>query len=190
MARPVLSRPHRPLRDAALLLALGAAAALLPASAGAVPVVFEFPIDVAQEVPTPDLTGVEPLPSGSGRVELETDTNEIAWTIDYQDLSGPIVSPGAHLHGPAEPGVPTGIQVFLADGDPPLPASGELTGSATLTDEQEAQLLDGLWYVNLHTAMNPAGEIRGQVVPEPATGLLLGGGLAALAARRRARRGV
>ncbi len=36
-------------------------------------------------------------------------------------------------------------------------------GSATLTDEQAADLMAGKYYVNVHTAANPGGEIRGQV---------------------------
>ena len=36
-------------------------------------------------------------------------------------------------------------------------------GSATLTDAQAADLMSGRLYVNVHTAANPAGEIRGQV---------------------------
>ena len=38
-------------------------------------------------------------------------------------------------------------------------------GSAILTPEQEGLLRAGLWYLNIHTAANPAGEIRGQVLP-------------------------
>jgi hypothetical protein len=36
-------------------------------------------------------------------------------------------------------------------------------GSATLTDAQAADLLAGRYYINIHTAATPAGEIRGQV---------------------------
>ncbi|MEP7029817.1 MAG: CHRD domain-containing protein, partial [Pseudolabrys sp.] len=34
---------------------------------------------------------------------------------------------------------------------------------ATLTDAQEADMMAGKWYVNVHTANNKGGEIRGQL---------------------------
>jgi hypothetical protein len=39
-------------------------------------------------------------------------------------------------------------------------------GRAVLTAAQAADLLAGKWYVNLHTAANPGGELRGQVIAE------------------------
>ena len=47
----------------------------------------------------------------------------------------------------------------------PIPnaTSSPAEGSATLTDEQAADLTAGKYYVNVHTAANPGGEIRGQV---------------------------
>ena len=42
-------------------------------------------------------------------------------------------------------------------------ATSPAEGSATLTDAQEADLVGGKYYVNVHTAANPGGEIRGQV---------------------------
>jgi hypothetical protein len=39
-----------------------------------------------------------------------------------------------------------------------------MNGSATLTDAQAADLMAGKWYVNVHTAENKGGEIRGQVL--------------------------
>ncbi len=44
------------------------------------------------------------------------------------------------------------------------PYEAAIDGSATITAEQAKDLLDGKWYFNLHTAANPGGEIRGQVV--------------------------
>ncbi len=43
-------------------------------------------------------------------------------------------------------------------------AEAPITGSATLTDAQLADLEAGRLYVNIHTAANPGGEIRGQIV--------------------------
>ena len=33
----------------------------------------------------------------------------------------------------------------------------------TLTQEEEDQLLNGMWYLNIHSTTYPAGELRGQV---------------------------
>ena len=139
---------------------------------------FDFPINVEQEVPAPTIPPGA-MPFGMGQVTLDTDLNMLSWVIDYQGLSGPIVAPGAHFHGPAEPGATANVQIFLTDGDPPEPATGQLVGSAAVTDQQENDILDGLWYVNIHTDLNRPGEIRGQVVPEPSSLclLLLGVGL-------------
>lgn len=153
------------------MMALGAMGA-----ARAAVIEFNFPIDAAQEIPAPSiLPGTNP--SGTGFISVNTDTNELFYSIVYTDLSGDIVAPGAHLRGPAGPGSTAGVFLFLAGGtsDIPLPQppSGFFNGVATITDLQESWILGGLAYVNIHTARNQAGEIRGQVVPEPASLSLL-----------------
>lgn len=47
-----------------------------------------------------------------------------------------------------------------------IPNAGKspVEGSATLTEQQAADLADGKFYVNVHTQAYPGGEIRGQVV--------------------------
>jgi len=161
------------------------AAATLATAAQAELITYEFDITVDQAVPAPDVDGFNP--SGFGIVDVDTEALTISWTITYEGLTGPIVAPGAHFHGPALPGETAGVEVFLTDGDPAEPASGSLVGSAPLSLQQLDDVTSGLWYVNIHTAQNPSGEIRGQVVPGPGAMALLG--VAGLAARRRRRRG-
>jgi hypothetical protein len=47
----------------------------------------------------------------------------------------------------------------------PEAAKSPFEGSATLTEAQAADLTKGNWYLNVHTAENKGGEIRGQVSP-------------------------
>ena len=58
----------------------------------------------------------------------------------------------------AEAGKNAGVAVPI-----PNVASSPVEGSATLTDAQAADLMAGKYYINVHTAANPGGEIRGQV---------------------------
>jgi hypothetical protein len=47
------------------------------------------------------------------------------------------------------------------------PLVSPIKGSAVLTAAQAADLMAGKWYVNVHTAANPGGEVRGQVASAP-----------------------
>src|SRR5258708_40003769 len=80
----------------------------------------------------------------------------MTWTLTYSGLSAPATA--AHFHGPAEPGKNAGVKVPI-----PNATASPAQGSATLPDEQAADLMAGQYYVNVHTAANPGGEIRGQV---------------------------
>lgn len=137
---------------------------------------YEFGLDGLQEAPTPVVTPA----TGFGVVDYDSDTNLLSWTITFQDLIGDLSN--AHFHGPAAPGVAASPRVSI----PFVPGgmSGMLVGSLNISEPFEAELLAGLWYVNIHSTFRPGGEIRGQVVPTPGALALLGlGGL--VAARRR-----
>ena len=76
--------------------------------------------------------------------------------MNFKDLTGPATM--AHIHGPAEAGANAGVIAPLAA------ATGtQITGSVTLTEAQVAELKAGKYYVNIHTAANKGGEIRGQI---------------------------
>jgi MYXO-CTERM domain-containing protein len=172
-----------------------AAAACLTAGAAADHIVtYAFELGTEQTNPAADLPdGFDP--TGFAVVNINTRDNAIDWVIDYEGLTGAINAPGAHFHGPAPLGSNGGLQVdivgdFAGTGSGAAlgqPASGTLTGMYDqMTDQQISDILAGLWYINIHTDMNPAGELRGQVVPAP--GALAIAGLGGLVAARRRRR--
>ena len=119
-----------------------------------------------QEVPPP--TGTQSA-SGSATVNIITDSEvtEINYEVTYSGLSGPLLA--AHIHcGP--PGVAAGIMLPFVIG--PSPFSGTLKetdfmacGSVTTFAGAIDAIRAGNAYVNLHTALNPPGEIRGQLKP-------------------------
>ena len=117
-------------------------------------------MDSAPTMPTYAATlapgaGIASTGKGAGTFTYDPATHVLTYNVTYEGLSGPAVA--AHIHGPAAPG---------ANGPPVVPfanAASPITGTATLTDAQAADLAAGKWYVNVHTAANKGGEIRGQI---------------------------
>jgi hypothetical protein len=129
-------------------LALGAAVALAgPAFAEK----FKVTLDGKSEVPPTTSTA-----TGTADVDYDAASKKLTWKVTYSGLSGPATA--AHFHGPAESGKNAGVSVAI-----PNAGSSPVEGSATLTDAQAADLQAGKLYINVHTAANPGGEIRGQV---------------------------
>ncbi|MFA6265242.1 MAG: CHRD domain-containing protein [Pseudolabrys sp.] len=106
----------------------------------------------ASEVPPTTSTG-----KGSVTATFDTDSKMLTYKGTYSDLTGPATA--AHFHI-GETGKNGGVAVPIFAGDK---AGSPFEGKATLTDAQAADLLAGKMYVNVHTAANKGGEIRGQV---------------------------
>ena len=82
----------------------------------------------------------------------------LTWKLTYAGLTGPATA--AHIHMAAK-GQSGNVVVPLC-GATPACKSG-LKGTATLTAAEKTAFKKHLLYVNVHTAKNPNGEIRGQL---------------------------
>ena len=108
-----------------------------------------------------ELTGAAQVPpvagEGKGTLEASYDsaTKVFIWTITYSGLSGPVTA--AHIHGPVDPGKNGPIVIPIGG-----PFTSPIRGQATLTSDQADALKRGV-YLDLHTAQNPEGEIRGEL---------------------------
>ena len=113
---------------------------------------------------TARLSGRSEIPKtdskGTGKLDATFDTTSkmMNYTLTFDGLSGPATV--AHIHGPATRAQSAGVLVPLGDKNPSSP----ITGSVTLNDDQVKYLRSSKLYVNVHTAANPGGEIRGQVI--------------------------
>ena len=134
-----------------LALGLVSGVALIALPAAAETVALKADLKASNEVPPNNSTAV-----GQAEATFDTTSRNLTWTVTYSNLSGPAA--GAHFHGPGEAGKNAGIVLPFQSPTSPI------KGSQTLTEAQAADLLAGKWYVNIHTAANPGGEIRGQMM--------------------------
>lgn len=150
------------LRPALIGAALALAAAPSVALAQDPPeLAFGGPLDGAQEVPA-----VVTAATGEGTAVVSPDGSTITYIVTYSGLSGPAAA--AHIHTGAA-GVSGGVILPLAVSASPM--VGTLTaadftpsGAITTFAEAVAAIQAGNTYFNIHTAANPGGEIRGQIV--------------------------
>jgi hypothetical protein len=163
-----------------------------------------------QEVPP-----VETNASGTAIFELSDDQSTLSYSIETfgldigsikteEDQGDDIV--GAHIHiAPAGENGPIVFGIFRPQHDKNdrlITINGEsglikfegvwdaadvANDAAPLADHLD-DLFAGNLYINIHTTEFPGGEIRGQIIPEPSTLLLLGSAFAVLALTRRRRR--
>ena len=126
--------------------------AALSAGALAATEMYKADLNGASEVPATGSKG-----TGTASITFDTASNTLTWKITYSGLTGPATM--AHVHGPASPGKNGPVVIKFSSADSPI------DGSATLTAAQAADLKAGMLYINVHTAENKGGEIRGQIEP-------------------------
>jgi hypothetical protein len=113
---------------------------------------FHGTLSPASEVPPAHSAG-----SGEATATLDTATHQLSYEVTFQGFASKVTM--AHFHGPAGPEKNAKVQVPLGN-DPTSPISG----TVTLTPEQQQQLIAGEWYANVHTVNNPKGAARGQML--------------------------
>lgn len=108
--------------------------------------------------------GGSTAPSGSGSITLDPVTKVLTGSFTTTNVAN---ATGAHIHdgnvGVAGPIVVPLLQSPAGSGTWTVPAN------TVLTDAQIARLQASGHYVNVHTTLNPAGEIRGQLIPDSTT---------------------
>jgi YD repeat-containing protein len=115
------------------------------------------PLSGREEVPPANSRAA----AGTARLEYDKASHLVSWDVAFGSLTS--AATAAHVHGPADAGNNAGVVLTLTPRNM-FPIVSPLQGSATLTDAQAADLMAGKWYVNIHTANNPNGEIRGQLL--------------------------
>jgi hypothetical protein len=81
--------------------------------------------------------------------------NKLKWKLTFAKLTGPAAA--AHIHMAAK-GKSGAVVIPLCG-----PCKSGVTGTATISSAVLAAFKKHLLYVNVHTAKNPNGEIRGQL---------------------------
>jgi hypothetical protein len=129
-------------------------AALASGTAGVENYTVSATLKPKSEVPAPNA----PAGAGgafSGSYKENAKGAVLTWKLTFSKLSG--AATAAHIHK-AKPGVAGPVVVPLCG-----PCKSGQSGKATISKTVVAALEAGRAYVNVHTAKNAGGEIRGQV---------------------------
>jgi plastocyanin len=112
---------------------------------------------------TSQVVGILNVPSqGRGVAGLAFHGDSLYVNVTVNGLTGPITD--AHIHE-GRPGESGGVVYPLGDLVEGNTIEGVITGVKMGNGDLE-KFFNGSYYLNIHTAANPAGEIRGQIMPE------------------------
>jgi len=133
------------------MVAALAVAAFAVAARHANPIMVAAKLTAKEEVPKQAVKNANATGSFTGDI---TGT-KLTWTLKFSRLTGPATAAHIHLGGM---GVSGNVVVPLCG-----PCKSPIKGTATLTKALLKDLKVHKLYVNVHTAKNPGGEIRGQL---------------------------
>jgi CHRD domain len=136
------------------MLVAGAVLALTAATLGLAGVrstVWTAALSSGQEVPKQSVKDA----AAHGLFKGTLNGSKLTWKLTFSKLTGP--ASAAHIHMAAK-GKSGNVVLALCG-----PCKSGQTGSATVTAAVKTAFAKHLLYVNVHTAKNPDGEIRGQL---------------------------
>jgi hypothetical protein len=129
-------------------------------------------LSAANETPAPLVSGA----FGTATVTIDLGTQTVTWSIDVFNMPSGTNNAHFHVGGPGVGG-PTVVNIAFPTG---ISNDYNLSGSATAANllvrgdqgirswEDFLQaLMGGQTYINIHSVVNPGGEIRGQVIRVP-----------------------
>lgn len=128
---------------------------------------FAAQLSAAQEVPKPKGVGAGAQGRFTAGLVRSGTGGTLTWKLTFRGLTGKATA--SHIHVGAR-GRAGGVLLALCG-----PCRSGASGSARVNAKTVSALLGGTAYVNVHTARNAAGELRGQLVktanapPPPAT---------------------
>jgi Cu/Zn superoxide dismutase len=146
----------------ALAAAVAATAVLAVPATAAAPSKLSATLNGKSEVPKSTSKA-----TGKATFTISSSGKSIAYTLSAKGLTGQPQAAHIHLGAPGQAGP---VMIAIATKPFTLPKSGKLTskqftkvtGASTFSAALKA-IRAGKTYVNIHTAKNPGGEIRGQI---------------------------
>ena len=137
------------------LAALACAALMLTAAASGgsrmTPMMFGATLNAGLETPHP----AGAMTGASGKFTATVTGKKITWKLRFSHLTGPATA--AHIHA-GKKGTAGAVLIPLCG-----PCKSGASGTGVVTAAQLKMLESGATYVNVHTAKNAGGEIRGQI---------------------------
>lgn len=105
----------------------------------------------------------ESMATGTASFKYDTITHKLSGTVTFSGMT----ATASHIH--IGDSTVAGPVVIPLDVTPPVTSPIKLEPT-TLDSTQRADLMNGLYYVNIHSEAYPAGEIRGQLVQKSSWG--------------------